>query len=568
MATVVVVAVLATAIGSGVQRHAIAAERLGRVRPAAQSAPGASTCPSPRSGAQFYAPDVAGHPKTVALTFDDGPGPSTPAILKILETFGVRATFFNIGESEAARPGDVREEAADGFLVGNHTWSHPVLTGLSSSGQATELDEVIREQRQLVGSWPCAFRPPYGDYDATTLSLAEARHMAVWLWSVDTEDWKAEGSGSSYWVDRIISLAESEGGALLHPVVIMHNQSIPMPATVAALPTIIRYFRDHGYTFVDLLGRTGPPGSCGPSTTGFGAPPSTVLRSGRALASGSSMTSPGLQYRLVMQREGDLVLEALGSRPLWSSRTSGAGATLVMREDGDLAVISRAGDTLWHSRTAGSPGAWLEMRADGDLSVASKSGERWSSHTTQSTLTPGERLEPGWYLESPNMACRLLMQPGGSLSLFSGSRRLLWSRTRATHLARSRCSSAMAPSRSCPPEASRCSRSGPRGTLEPSSRSPGRPRSSCGAARGGSFGPRASRTVAKGRGEPSCAEVDISKGGQPSSRCWPAERCSSRCSRSPEERRRCHDGPRGPRSARPLGSTSGSTRRESGPRAG
>ena len=251
--------------------------------------------------------------------------------------------------------------------------------------------------------------------------------MAVWLWSVDTEDWKAEGSGSSYWVDRIISLAESEGGALLHPVVIMHNQSIPMPATVAALPTIIRYFRDHGYTFVDLLGRTGPPGSCGPSTTGFGAPPSTVLRSGRALASGSSMTSPGLQYRLVMQREGDLVLEALGSRPLWSSRTSGAGATLVMREDGDLAVISRAGDTLWHSRTAGSPGAWLEMRADGDLSVASKSGERWSSHTTQSTLTPGERLEPGWYLESPNMACRLLMQPGGSLSLFSGSRRLLWS---------------------------------------------------------------------------------------------------------------------------------------------
>jgi peptidoglycan/xylan/chitin deacetylase (PgdA/CDA1 family) len=218
-----------------------------------------TNCPFAPHGAQFYAPPISNGSKTVALTFDDGPGPSTAQILSILKQYGVRATFFNIGKQEAAWPQDVKAEVSDGFLVGDHTWDHPDLMLLSSSAQAAELDMVTAEQQSLTGTSPCVFRPPYGDYDTTTLSLAQERHMAVWMWSVDTEDWEAEGSGSAYWVNRIISLAESEGGALEHPVVLMHNQAIPMPATVTALPAIIQYFKTHGYTFVDLLGRTGPP---------------------------------------------------------------------------------------------------------------------------------------------------------------------------------------------------------------------------------------------------------------------------------------------------------------------
>jgi peptidoglycan/xylan/chitin deacetylase (PgdA/CDA1 family) len=62
----------------------------------------------------------------------------------------------------------------------------------------------------------------------------------------------ADGSGSPYWVQRIIRLAESEGGQLPHPVVLMHNQPIGNPATLSALPTIIEFFSSHGYTFVTL----------------------------------------------------------------------------------------------------------------------------------------------------------------------------------------------------------------------------------------------------------------------------------------------------------------------------
>lgn len=207
-------------------------------------------------GVNYYAPS-SGTGKTVALTFDDGPGPSTADIISVLRSYGVPATFFNIGQNAAAYPSLVRQEATDGFLAGNHTWDHPNMTTLSASAQATEMGQATAEQESLIGWAPCSFRPPGGNYNATTLSLAQQRAMKVWLWSVDTEDWKANGSSSSYWVNRIIGLAESEGGTQQHPLILMHNAPSGDPATVAALPTIISYFRGHGYTFVNLAGNTG-----------------------------------------------------------------------------------------------------------------------------------------------------------------------------------------------------------------------------------------------------------------------------------------------------------------------
>jgi peptidoglycan/xylan/chitin deacetylase (PgdA/CDA1 family) len=219
------------------------------VRQKSQSAKAPRVCPRASYGAHFHAP---GNGKTVALTFEDGPGKSTPAILRILARYKVPATFFNIGRQVAGRPTSVRNEVKAGYAMGNHSWDHPDLDLLSASGQARELDRMNSALRSVANVNACAFRPPYGDYDATTLKLAQQRRMSVWLWSVDTEDWMADGSGSSYWVHRIIRLAEQEGGAQRHPIVLMHNQAVGNPATVAALPAIIRYFKAHGYRFVAL----------------------------------------------------------------------------------------------------------------------------------------------------------------------------------------------------------------------------------------------------------------------------------------------------------------------------
>jgi peptidoglycan/xylan/chitin deacetylase (PgdA/CDA1 family) len=208
-------------------------------------------CPRAGYGVRSAAPGGGG--KTVALTFDDGPGPETAGIIRVLEDAGVAGTFFNIGVNMTVRPSLVRTEQSQDFLLGNHTWSHPEMPMLSASGQAAEMDRATSEQRSLGGTSPCAFRPPYGEYDGATLSLAEARRMEVWNWSVDTLDWQARGSSDPYWVDRIVGLAEA-GGDQTHPVLLMHNQPGGSAATLAALPQIISFYRDGGYAFVDLFG--------------------------------------------------------------------------------------------------------------------------------------------------------------------------------------------------------------------------------------------------------------------------------------------------------------------------
>jgi peptidoglycan/xylan/chitin deacetylase (PgdA/CDA1 family) len=244
--------------------------------PIAVSVPSAA-CPPAPYGVKRSAPGSA---KTVALTFDDGPGKTTASILSILQQAGTAATFFNLGLNSAVRPAEVRSEATLALALGNHTWDHPQMPTLSASAQAKEMDNAIAEQVALTGRPPCLFRPPYGEYNATTLTLAQQRHMTVWNWSVDTEDWKAGTSTSAYWVNRIVSRAEA-GVSQQHPVILMHNPPAGIPATVTALPRIIDFYRARGYSFVDLLGSTGH-GRPGPGAAVTAAGLHVFIRSANA----------------------------------------------------------------------------------------------------------------------------------------------------------------------------------------------------------------------------------------------------------------------------------------------
>jgi peptidoglycan/xylan/chitin deacetylase (PgdA/CDA1 family) len=236
------------------------------VAPPAAGSTLAVGCPPAPEGVRWTAPGTG---RTVALTFDDGPGRSTEAILRILAEKQVRATFFDVGINENVRPATVRAIAAQGHLLANHTWSHPDMSRLDAAAQAAEMDDATAQQEAIVGARPCFFRPPYGAYGSTTLNLAHARRMAVYNWSVDTRDWEARGSGATRWVDRIVTRAEA-GGRQTHPVVLMHNSPAGNPATVAALPAIIDFYRAAGYTFVDLAGGTAPPDSRVTRATGIG----------------------------------------------------------------------------------------------------------------------------------------------------------------------------------------------------------------------------------------------------------------------------------------------------------
>ena len=119
-----------------------------------------SHCPAAPYGTHSYAP---GSGKTVALTFDDGPGASTARILSILRSdTESAATFFNIGQNMAARPALVRREAGLGYVLGDHTWDHAALTKLSASAQATEMDRTAaaasKPGERLAVRVPAAWR--------------------------------------------------------------------------------------------------------------------------------------------------------------------------------------------------------------------------------------------------------------------------------------------------------------------------------------------------------------------------------------------------------------------------
>jgi peptidoglycan/xylan/chitin deacetylase (PgdA/CDA1 family) len=221
----------------------------GGVAPTVHAATAAlSSCPVPTDVVHSVAP---GRGKTVALTFDDGPGASTRAILNVLADRGVHATFFNLGVQLGDRVRLLRREVRQGEALGNHTWDHPHMTTLPRTEQATEIGRTTRTMIALVEVRPCLFRPPYGDYNHVTRTLAVRRGLAFWVWSVDTEDWKAAGSSSSYWVHRIVARAKA-GVAQLHPVILLHNGAAPAPATVLALPRIITFYHRQGYRFVVL----------------------------------------------------------------------------------------------------------------------------------------------------------------------------------------------------------------------------------------------------------------------------------------------------------------------------
>ena len=201
----------------------------------------------PLADVRFYAPGIG---KSVALTFDDGPGQSTQAIIDVLDKYNITATFFNLGIQESRYPSLVREE--NRFIIGNHSWDHPDFLKLNRESQAAEITETSNEQYSLTGTKPIAFRPPYGNYNTITRQVTGEYGMTVWLWSVDPEDWKYSGAYSRYGIDRIVNLTETEGIKLNHPVIILHNARIGNSNTVAALPRIIEFFQANGYKFVSI----------------------------------------------------------------------------------------------------------------------------------------------------------------------------------------------------------------------------------------------------------------------------------------------------------------------------
>ncbi len=109
--------------------------------------------------------------RELALTFDDGPGPYTPAILAILDRDHVPATFFEVGVMEQYFHVSTTAIAASGDAIGDHTFTHAPMSVLSPAGQRIQLLATANLLMRYGAPFPRLFRPPYGLWNAATLAL-------------------------------------------------------------------------------------------------------------------------------------------------------------------------------------------------------------------------------------------------------------------------------------------------------------------------------------------------------------------------------------------------------------
>lgn len=194
----------------------------------------------------------------VALTFDDGPGPSTHEILDILERRQVHATFFVVGAMILERPEVLQKIVARGHVLANHTRTHAAMPTLTVKERRAQLIDTSRLIEEATGRKPRLYRPPYGATTRPINRMARRLHMLPVVWNVESRDWEA-GITADQIVRNVLDSPDLGPGA----IIIFHDAGgASRAATVEALPRILDALADRGLepvTVPELLDAS-PPG--------------------------------------------------------------------------------------------------------------------------------------------------------------------------------------------------------------------------------------------------------------------------------------------------------------------
>ncbi|GAA2386213.1 polysaccharide deacetylase family protein [Streptomyces coeruleofuscus] len=183
---------------------------------------------------------VSGRGRTMVLTFDDGPDPRyTPDILDTLAEYDVRAMFFVCGEMAADNKELLARMADEGHVVGNHTWSHPLLTRLTRRQIRSQMERTSDVIEDAYGERPEWFRAPYGAWNRAAFQLGAELGMEPLGWTLDTLDWTSPSTRSI--VRRV------ENGAAPGVVVLAHDAGGDRSQSVRALRRYLPELLDSGY---------------------------------------------------------------------------------------------------------------------------------------------------------------------------------------------------------------------------------------------------------------------------------------------------------------------------------
>ncbi len=193
-------------------------------------------------------------PKKKVLTFDDGPDPEwTPQILDILQKENVPAAFFMVGYNAESNLPLLRKIDKLGYEIGNHSFFHPNMATIPEWRSIIELNTTRRLIESITGKSTILFRAPYlADAEPETqeelrpVVIAKKQNYITIGESIDPLDWDAKNINADSIFDRVVR--EKDYGAMI----LLHDAGGDRSATVKALPRIIKYFKQNGYTFTTI----------------------------------------------------------------------------------------------------------------------------------------------------------------------------------------------------------------------------------------------------------------------------------------------------------------------------
>jgi probable sporulation protein (polysaccharide deacetylase family) len=155
-------------------------------------------------------------------------------MLKVLAEANVKATFFLDGSWLVKNADMARKIQRDGHEIGNHGFSHPMMSRLSKDRVAEEIQRTEQAIRQHLGISSKWFAPPAGDFNQTTVDVAHTVGLKTVLWSLDTVDWKRPAPNAI--VQKIVPNVHNGALILMHPT----------DPTKKALPILIKEIKQKG----------------------------------------------------------------------------------------------------------------------------------------------------------------------------------------------------------------------------------------------------------------------------------------------------------------------------------
>jgi peptidoglycan-N-acetylglucosamine deacetylase len=188
--------------------------------------------------------------KQIALTYDDGPNdPHTLKLLDVLAKHNVKATFFMIGRYVQQRPDIVRAVAQAGHVIGNHTFTHPLLIFKSAAETRSQLLQCRQALTDTIGEHSNLFRPPFGGRRPATLRIACELGLRTIMWNVTGYDWNAPPA-----LEIETKVARQMRGG---DVILLHDgghkaMGADRSQTVIVTDNLIRRYKDQGCEFVTI----------------------------------------------------------------------------------------------------------------------------------------------------------------------------------------------------------------------------------------------------------------------------------------------------------------------------